>query len=303
MSSNADSFRILVVDDEEQIIDILTLNFRKWGYEVESAMDGETAFRMIMKSPPDLLVTDIKMPKMTGLELIQRLKREGVEIPVVVITAYFDIDNAIQAIRLGALNFFKKPFDFRIIRNAIFKIEKMKYSQVEKAVALKYYKKGEISFVIPSNVDLIDGISKYITDRAAELGYISGPQKFYFQLAIDEAISNAILHGNLRIKELEERNSDGRTREELYRERIAQPGYFDKKVTVTATIEPSKLEIAVRDEGEGFDQTELPDPTDNENVFKYHGRGIFVIRNVMDDVRFNAKGNEITMVKTHRTDQ
>jgi CheY-like chemotaxis protein len=297
MPSGENPFRILIADDEEQIIDILRLHFEKWGYSCDSAENGEEAFSKIIKSPPDLLVTDIRMPRMDGLELIEKIKGEGIELPVVVITAYFDIDNAIKALRLGAVNFFKKPFEFPAIHNTIFKIEKLKVSQLERLNALSYLEKGDMRFIIPSDVDLIDGVSSYITDRAMDLGIIPGHHKFYTQLAIDEAISNAILHGNLRIKDLEAEDKRNRTREELYRERFSQPEFGNKKVHIEAVLNPSMMEVVVTDEGDGFNYSELPDPTDSENVFRYHGRGIFVIRNTMDQVRFNEKGNSITLVK------
>jgi CheY-like chemotaxis protein/anti-sigma regulatory factor (Ser/Thr protein kinase) len=291
----------MIADDEVSIIDSLGEHFTRWGYTWESAADGEEALAKIMASPPDLLVTDIKMPRIDGLELIRRIKDEGLELPVVVITAYFDIENAITALRLGAVNFFKKPFEFPAIHNAIFKLERLKANRIERANVLNYLDKGNMHFVIPSNIDLIDGVSNYITERAVEYGVISYNQKFYIQLAIDEAISNAILHGNLHIKELEaDADNAGKTREELYRLRCSQPDYAAKKVYVDAVVNTGRLEVAVTDEGQGFDYSLLPDPTDDVNVFDYHGRGIFVIRNIMDNVKFSHKGNRITLIKNKK---
>jgi len=298
MSRDKNSFKILIADDEEPIIDSLSQHFTRWGYTCEGAADGEEALARIMASPPDLLVTDIKMPRLDGLQLIGKIKDEGLELPVVVITAYFDIENAITALRLGAVNFFKKPFDFPAIHNAVFKLEKMKASRIERVAVLNYLEKGDMRFVIPSNIDLIDGVSNYVTERAVEFGVIPSNQKFYIQLAIDEAISNAILHGNLRIKELEaDADNAGKTREELYRLRCSQPDYATKKVYVDAIVNPGKLEVAVTDEGHGFDYSLLPDPTDDTNVFDYHGRGIFVMRNIMDYVEFSNKGSSIRLIK------
>lgn len=297
MPKEGSPFRILIADDEEQIIDILGMHFDKWGYEYDGAENGEVALAKIKESPPDLLVTDIKMPKMDGLQLIERIQADGIALPVVVITAYLDINNAIKALRLGAVNFFKKPFDFQAIRETVYKIERLRASRVEKQLALDYLETRNIRFVIPSNIDLIDGVSSYITDRAIDLGIIPVHQKFYTQLAIDEAISNAILHGNFRIKALQAEGKQNLTREELYRLRAKEPEFSEKKVFIDSTIDTTKLEVVVTDEGEGFDITEIPDPTNTEHVFRYHGRGIFVMNNVMDQVKFNDTGNSITLVK------
>ncbi len=301
MSEREASFRILIADDEEPIIDVLCRHFEKWGYRCDSAKDGAEALAKIIESPPDLLVTDIKMPVMDGLELIDRIKSEGIVLPVVVITAYFDIDNAIQALRLGAMNFFKKPFEFSAIHDTIFKIERLKTGKAERLRALTYLENGRLKFTIPSNIDLIDGVSWYITERAIDLGIVKEYERFYTQLAIDEAISNAILHGNFQIKKLESAGKEQATREKLYRIRASEPGYVEKKVEIDAEIVPARLTVTVTDEGEGFDKSEIPDPTDTENVFRYHGRGIFVMKNVMDSVEFNEAGNSITLIKKRST--
>ena len=290
-------FKILIVDDEEQIIDVLKQNFERKGYTCDWAYNGEEALAKVIASPPNLMVTDIKMPRMDGLELIERVRAEGIELPVVVITAFFDIDNAIKALRLGAVNFFKKPFDFQSIHDTIFKIEKLRSTEVEKQRALDFLETGRMRFVIPSNIDLIDGVSSYITDRAVDVGVIPPKQKFYTQLAIDEAISNAILHGNLRINEHMNKEDDDRPRDVIYNEKRQNLEYAEKKVFIDAMVNTGMLEVKIEDEGVGFNHGELPDPTDKENVFRYHGRGIFVIKNIMDEVSFNNNGNQVTLVK------
>lgn len=297
MTEGKRPFKILIVDDEEQIIDVLRQNFERKGYTCDWAYDGEEALAKVIASPPNLMVTDIKMPKMDGLELIERVRAEGIELPVVVITAFFDIDNAIKALRLGAVNFFKKPFDFQSIHDTIFKIEKLRSTAAEKRRALDFLETGRVRFIIPSNIELIDGVSSYITDRAADVGIIPIKQKFYTQLAIDEAISNAILHGNLGINEQMSEDDEERARDVIYKERRQKPEFAEKKVFIDATVNTNKLEVTIEDEGIGFNHDELPDPTDKENVFRYHGRGIFVIKNIMDNVSFNEKGNQVTLVK------
>ncbi len=297
MAEAEKSFKILIVDDEEQIIDILRTNLEKRGYVCEWAFNGVEALEKIVLSPPDLLVTDIKMPRMDGLELIEKIKSEGIEIPVVVITAFFDIDNAIKALRLGAVNFFKKPFDFQSIYDTVFKIEKLRATRKDQEKALDFLEGGEIRFVIPSNIDLIDGVSSYISERAADIGIVPHKQRFYTQLAIDEALSNAILHGNLNIKGKDSQSEKVIYRDDAYKERLAHPELAAKKVFIEARLNSQMLEVSIEDQGDGFDHKAIPNPTDSENVFRYHGRGIFVMRNIMDEVIFNDLGNRITLKK------
>lgn len=91
------------------------------------------------------------------------------------------------------------------------------------------------------------------------------------QLVISEAIANAMVHGNKR---------DPR-----------------KKVIATACVEPRKVVLKIADQGNGFDYDKVPDPVQEENLHKGHGRGLFLIRHFTDKVQFNRRGNEITMTK------
>jgi anti-sigma regulatory factor (Ser/Thr protein kinase) len=75
--------------------------------------------------------------------------------------------------------------------------------------------------------------------------------------------------------------------------------YAERRVQVTARIDPEEALFVVRDEGNGFNPDDLPDPTNAENLLKPSGRGVMLIRTFMDEVSFNDKGNEITMIKRH----
>jgi anti-sigma regulatory factor (Ser/Thr protein kinase) len=83
---------------------------------------------------------------------------------------------------------------------------------------------------------------------------------------------------------------------DLAEKRTEQAPYRDRRVYITARVTGSDASFVVRDEGPGFDYAALPDPTDPENLEKVGNRGLLLIRIIMDEVRFNAAGNEITMV-------
>jgi len=115
--------RILVVDDEEGIRDTLRLILEYEGYEYIEAADGTSALSLLTEEKPDLLLLDIKMPGMDGLELLRRLKEEGIDTQVVVISGHGTIATAVEATRLGAFDFLEKPLEreklLLVIRNAL----------------------------------------------------------------------------------------------------------------------------------------------------------------------------------------
>lgn len=102
---------ILVADDDESLRRVLEFRLREAGYEVITADNGLTALDQFMQRPVDCLVTDLRMPGLTGLELLQRAGAIRSEVSVIVITAYGDMETAVEAMRAGAFDFITKPFN------------------------------------------------------------------------------------------------------------------------------------------------------------------------------------------------
>ena len=104
---------VLVCDDEELIRWSLSEHLSGEGYRVVTASDGEEALERVAETSPDMILVDLKMPRMGGMEFLERLRKSGSDIPVVVITAHGAIDSAVEATRLGARDYLNKPFDLR----------------------------------------------------------------------------------------------------------------------------------------------------------------------------------------------
>lgn len=102
--------RVLVVDDEENIRLVLRTLLKRNGYEVETAAGGEEALVLVETFGPDVVITDVKMPRMGGMDLLSTLKAKGNDATVIVMSAYGNIDQAIDAIKAGAYDYIQKPF-------------------------------------------------------------------------------------------------------------------------------------------------------------------------------------------------
>jgi DNA-binding NtrC family response regulator len=103
--------RILVVDDQEMMRDSLAGTLVREGYEVVACNDGATAVGRLQAGRFDLLITDLKMPKMTGIELLAEARRLRADMPVVLMTAFATVNTAVEAMKLGAYDYIQKPFD------------------------------------------------------------------------------------------------------------------------------------------------------------------------------------------------
>src|SRR6476646_7695632 len=102
--------RILVVDDEENLRLVLRTLLKRAGYEVESASTGEEALEKVESFGPDVVITDVRMPKMSGLDLLAALRAKQSPATVIVMSAYGSVDLALEAMKAGAYDYIAKPF-------------------------------------------------------------------------------------------------------------------------------------------------------------------------------------------------
>ncbi len=147
--------QVLVVDDDEDIIEVLTTRLEAMGLDVFTASNGAEALTQISDHQPDLMLLDVQLPDMTGLELLSKFREEGEEITVIVITAHGSVENAVEAMRRGAYDFIPKPFDPKRIEVV-----------VRKAVERSYLRRENIVLQesIESRQDGIIGSSPAITE-------------------------------------------------------------------------------------------------------------------------------------------
>jgi len=145
---------ILVVDDERLVRWSLQQKLEQWGYHVSLAEDGATALGRIQLDNPDLITLDVKLPDMTGIEVLSELRNRNIQIPVIVITAFGIVDDAVRSLKLGAYDFIEKPINFEKLENAVHNALETRRlrTEVERAQELQ---RSEFS------VDRIVGVSEY----------------------------------------------------------------------------------------------------------------------------------------------
>jgi DNA-binding NtrC family response regulator len=156
--------RILVVDDEKLIRWSLKENLEKENYEVLTAASGEEALETINQEFPDLILQDIKLPGINGLEILEEIKKLREESLVIMMTAYGDINTSVKAMKLGAYDFVEKPFDFDKLKHTIAKAldtihlkeEVRAYKSKEKAI----YDKGNVIGETPAMKSVLNMVEK-----------------------------------------------------------------------------------------------------------------------------------------------
>jgi len=111
--------KILIVDDEPKIRKLCSEALRRAGYEVSVAKDAKTALNIIDKKPFDLILLDIVMPEIDGLELLKLIKKKQEDLIVIMITGYASIETSVKAKKSGAYDYIKKPFSINEIRSTV----------------------------------------------------------------------------------------------------------------------------------------------------------------------------------------
>ena len=110
--------RILIVDDEPLIIEVLGEHF-KAHYDIETAMNGTDALAAVVRQRPDLMLLDINMPRMNGVEVLKDVKKIDESIAVIMVTANEQVSLAADALKSGAVGYVPKPFDFRYLDHMV----------------------------------------------------------------------------------------------------------------------------------------------------------------------------------------
>ena len=118
----AEKQHILVVDDEESSRIGLSKILTKSGYDVLTAEDGTQALEQLAKLKCDLVITDMKMPRMDGIQLLRKIKDQNPDIGVIIVTAYGEVDSYLEAMNLGAFEYLNKPIKIDELKKVITKV-------------------------------------------------------------------------------------------------------------------------------------------------------------------------------------
>ena len=266
--------------------------------QIEYAVDGRDALSKLARHRPDLIVTDLMMPEINGLQLVAAVRESYQQIPVILMTSQGSEEIAVQALQQGAASYVPKRLLMRYLWDTIEKVLRVAVEDRGQSRLLKCMLRTESIFHMENDPELFEPLIRYLQEETIRLGVCTDADRVRVGVALEEGLANALYHGNLEL-DSEARNLAGY--HELVRQRRAQPGYCERRIEVEARITRNEAAFAIRDEGHGFDPAQLPDPTDPVNIEKASGRGIFLMRAFMDDVCYNDVGNAVVLVKRRAT--
>jgi CheY-like chemotaxis protein/anti-sigma regulatory factor (Ser/Thr protein kinase) len=288
---------VLVVDDSPIDQHLAgSLIQKEGGWNAAFAANGVEALKILTEKPPDLVLTDMLMPEMDGLELVKAIRSDHPTVPVILMTAHGSEEIAIQALKSGAASYVPKQTLSRDLVETIDQVLAVAQTKLRGKRILERLDYFENRFILDNDTALIPSLVSHLEEDLTRLKLCEPSGLVLLGVALHEALTNAILHGNLELDSaLREADEKEYYRQSVQR-RALEP-FSARRVHVTTRFTQQELAFVVRDEGQGFDPETLPDPTDPKNLGKVSGRGLLLIRTFMDQVDHNDIGNEITMIK------
>jgi CheY-like chemotaxis protein len=295
--------RILVAEDSAtQAVQIRSL-LEEAGYDVDLVGNGKEALQRLQSGAgADLVLTDMVMPVMDGLQLVRAIRVHHSAIPVILMTSQGTDAIAIEALEDGAAGYVpKSQVSLRLVDDIA---QVLHVSQINRGYErlLGCLKRNEFAFELSNDVALLDPLIDLVLQMMTGMKLCDSTGTIRVGLAIEHALTNALYRGNLEITTEQMRS----TRELLLpdssvaglaEQRLTQAPYCDRKIHLDVAMTLDAARFTVRDEGPGFDVSKLPGQGDPDALESQGGRGLLLIQTFMDEVKFNAQGNEITMLK------
>lgn len=263
------------------------------------AEDGRAGLASVRDLKPDLIVTDMQMPVMNGLELVAGLRKEGIQIPVILMTATGSEDLAVEALRAGASSYVsKRSLAKRLVDTARMVLASSREDR-EQSLLMGRLRSHSETFELDNRVEECMSLSRYLQSTLSRIWNLNLTERLRIGLALEEALLNALYHGNLEVSSSLKELPDNSFYDQAA-ERQNQLPYSSRRINVTSQMTTSETRFVICDGGSGFEVLKIPDPTDPQNITRPSGRGVMLMHAFMDEVHYNERGNQVTLVKVRR---
>ncbi|MGC1273790.1 MAG: ATP-binding protein [Planctomycetaceae bacterium] len=260
----------------------------EWVSERDEALERLAAGRF------EVLLVDSEMVR-DGKDWLTSVRETYPNLPVVLVTSNASHEASVKALLLGAATFVPRD---RLARDLVGIVERIMALACSNGAPTAGHVLSATShrYVMGNDRSVVASVLRHTQMELERFGICERPDRLRVAVALEEALINAIVHGNLEVSsQLRDRGDD--SFERVVSERATAAPFRDRQARLEATFRTTDATFVVTDDGPGFDPTAVPDPTDPENLIKPYGRGLLLMRTFMNEVRHNAVGNEVTLVK------
>ena len=279
--------------DRDMIRELLAIQ-ENW--MIEGASNYEEARDRLVLHPVDLILTEADLGDGEWRDIHSFVQSRQLTTPVFIVSSTMTVESAAQAARDGAEGVLVKGSD---PREWLFPLE----CALERAASLSLRRAVESSlsqqtleFTIHNEKGRVPHLVSLLVEQCDRFGLLDDRDRMRIQVALEEALLNSIIHGNLEVSS-QLRELEGDAFGQAILERCVQDPYRNRRVTLIAEYSREAARFVIRDEGPGFDVEKVRNPAEDAGLELASGRGILLMRSFMDEIDYNDKGNEVSLVK------
>lgn len=297
---------ILLVEDSPTQAMQLKLQLESGGHKVTSCDDGTPALELLASGTFELVITDLELPVLNGLQLIRRMKADFPQTPAILITGQGSERLAAEALKVGATAYVPKSMTDDLLLGTVEDVVGVIRTDLRYTELIDCTVENRLVFELPNKPELLVTAIDLVTQLSAGMQLLSGVERYRVSQALQQAASNAMFRGNLELtrSQLPQASICEMNIDELpaiVRERLASKPYGARKVHFDARLMKDLIRVVIKDEGPGYDVKSVESrQQEHEGAAAFSGevgRGLTLIHRFMDRVSFNSAGNEITMIK------
>lgn len=301
MSTKAPS--ILIVDDSPEIVEGIGTLLVAHGYRVNTALSASEALRKLHKSIYEIVVCDIEMPGMSGLEFLEKIRHDGPNQEVILMTGHLEQEYFIRAIRLGAADFISKPIETQHLLKSIEAIISRANARRRKDKLLGSFERAEFSCVIDPHLFSGTGVTKILNPILFDNLELPHDTISDLLTCADEMLQNAYIHGVLELTDAE-RLCERDQLKEIIAEKLHQPQICSRRVRFSLALDKDNeaIIISVEDDGQGFDHEAWLKllREDDKLSLRAHGRGLAMLYFLSDKLEFANGGRSVRVLRSLR---
>ncbi|TWU47622.1 Transcriptional regulatory protein TcrA [Rubripirellula tenax] len=293
--------RVLLVEDSPTQAVEMRMLLEQASHAVIHVANGRLALSALDEHIFDVVITDLEMPELNGLELVKAMSLDYEHVPSILVTARGSEELASKALQKGAAGYVPKNHLESLLNDTIVEVLGVIRTDASFAKLISTLQKNSFDFKMPNDASLIAPTIALLIQVASGMDLLSGSDMVRFGMAVEHAMLNAMYRGNLQLGPsvtpphraiiYDDATSD------LIETRKNTAPYKDRLVFVEATASKAEIRVVVRDQGRGFNTSDLPGREDAQVLDTESGRGLVLMRSFTDELIFNESGNEVTMIK------
>ena len=291
---------LLVEDSATQAVEIRML-LEEAAHEVRHVSNGRACLEALARGAHDVVVTDLEMPELNGLQLVETMRMDFAHVPAILVTGKGSEELAALALQKGAAGYVPKTHMRSLLNDTITDVLGVIRTDASYAKLISTLTKNVFVFEMPNDAELIAPLVGLLMQVAAGMNLLRGTDLTRMGVAVEHAVLNGMYRGNLELTREETPAHQCLVYQDatnpLVEQRKQQAPYKDRTLHVEAIATEQAFRVVVRDGGNGFDTARVPEAGNPDILHDEGGRGLVLMSSFVDQLLFNDKGNEVTLIK------